>query len=147
MIDCLIKNSERMKRYEKTRRKTIKKTTLGQHTLISVEGYDNAGKTTFIKALESKLRTITRRTSSHRGIHIVSPSDTKSGKKIKAYYKNKDKIGEEEELELHLASIDEVYLLTTKYEKDTIVIIDRFIDSLVAIRNGDISTIRNWFII
>ena len=44
MIEHLMKSAERKHR---------KKTTLGQHTLISVEGgYDNAGKTTFYKSIK-----------------------------------------------------------------------------------------------
>ena len=113
----------------------------------SFEGYDNAGKTTIIGHVKQRLQDRYKKESDDVDIVVLSTADTESGKTIRQHYKNKTEIDPQEEIRLHMQSIDELNLLTTKYEKDTIVIIDRFIDSLVAYQlNGDISTIRNWFI-
>ena len=102
--------------------------------LISIEGYDNAGKTTFIKAFKQKLEEIT-----DYKVHILSTADTEFGKIIRSHYKNKDEISKEEELKLHMNSIDELnvrryigYDAIPAPRGKHIYIIDRYVDSTLA---------------
>ena len=112
--------------------------------VISVEGYDNAGKTTFIEAFEKRVNELTKERGHPCKVYVLSASNTYAGRRIKKDYKNKYEFEEGEELAMHMYSISEVMFnidslrLRVNDEKwehkhhAVMFIIDRFADSTVA---------------
>ena len=109
--------------------------------LISIEGYDNAGKTTYIKGLKKRLE-------KKAEVEVISTADTTSGKIIRNHYKNKDNISKQEELILHMRSIDE---LTARYigcNSGVIQIIDRYVDSTIAYQSTkQLKELESWYLL
>ena len=104
--------------------------------IISIEGYDNAGKTALAEALYKRFNEVIRENAEGFDVMLFSPSKTHAGRRLKEDYKNKYEFKPGEELAMHMYSIHDTafYVSETKGTNDLsdIFILDRFADSTIA---------------